>query len=112
MINWATSPHVKRLNMAFVLVDEKRADLSERLTGNPHVASIEVQLPDEAERVSIHQRHRRSGRAQGVLGLRRHATGRADRRYLAHRPERDRAVGARRRAPPRCEGFFASSRSC
>jgi hypothetical protein len=51
MINWATSPHVKRLNMAFVLVDEKRADLSERLTGNPHVASIEVPLPAEADRV-------------------------------------------------------------
>ena len=51
MINWATSPHVKRLNMAFVLVDEKRADLSERLTANPHVASIEVPLPAEAERV-------------------------------------------------------------
>src|SRR5687767_8659283 len=51
MINWATSPHVKRLNMAFVLVDEKRADLSERLTSNPHVAAIEVPLPPEAERV-------------------------------------------------------------
>ena len=51
MINWATSPHVKRLNMAFVLVDEKRADLSERLTSNPHVASIEVPLPVESERV-------------------------------------------------------------
>ena len=51
MINWATSPHVKRLNMAFVLVDEKRADLSERLTSNPHVASIEVPLPAEPERV-------------------------------------------------------------
>jgi AAA+ superfamily predicted ATPase len=50
VINWATSPHVKRLNMAFVLVDEKRADLSERLTSNPHVASIEVPLPAEAER--------------------------------------------------------------
>jgi AAA+ superfamily predicted ATPase len=51
MINWATSPYVKRLNMAFVLVDEKRADLSERLTANPHVASIEVPLPAESERV-------------------------------------------------------------
>jgi AAA+ superfamily predicted ATPase len=50
MINWATSPHVKRLNLAFVLVDEKRTDLSERLTGNPHVASIEVPLPSEPER--------------------------------------------------------------
>lgn len=50
MLNWATSPHVKRLNMAFVLVDEKLADLSERLTGNPHVAAIEVPLPETAER--------------------------------------------------------------
>jgi AAA+ superfamily predicted ATPase len=50
MLNWATSPHVKRLNMAFVLIDEKLADLSERLTGNPHVAAIEVPLPDETER--------------------------------------------------------------
>lgn len=46
MLNWAMSPHVKRLNMAFVLVDEKLADLSDRLTGNPHVATIEVPLPD------------------------------------------------------------------
>ena len=45
MLNWATSPHVKRLNMAFVMIDEKLADLSERLTGNPHVAAIEVPLP-------------------------------------------------------------------
>ena len=51
MLNWAMSPHVKRLNMAFVLIDEKLADLSERLTGNPHVAAIEVPLPDESERV-------------------------------------------------------------
>src|SRR5215813_6893571 len=50
MLNWAMSPHVKRLNMAFVLVDEKLADLSDRLTGNPHVAAIEVPLPTEQER--------------------------------------------------------------
>ena len=36
--------------MAFVLIDERLADLSERLTGNPHVAAIEVPLPDESER--------------------------------------------------------------
>ena len=35
MLNWAMSPHVKRLNMAFVLVDEKLADLSERLDRQP-----------------------------------------------------------------------------
>ena len=50
LLNWAMSPHVKRLNLAFVLVDEKLADLSDRLTSNPHVASIQVPLPDEAER--------------------------------------------------------------
>ena len=50
MLNWATSPHVKRLNTAFVMVDEKVSDLSERLAGNPHVAAIEVPLPDASER--------------------------------------------------------------
>jgi AAA+ superfamily predicted ATPase len=50
MLNWAMSPHVKRLNMAFVMVDEKLADVSDRLAGNPHVATIEVPLPDEKER--------------------------------------------------------------
>ena len=50
MLNWAMSPYVKRLNIAFVMIDEKLADLNDRLTGNPHVAAIEVPLPAEAER--------------------------------------------------------------
>src|SRR5215813_4073692 len=50
MLNWAMSPHVKRLNMAFVLVDEKLADVSDRLAGNPHVATLEVPLPADEER--------------------------------------------------------------
>ena len=50
LLNWAMSPHVKRLNIAFVLVDEKLSDISERIAGNPHVAAIEVPLPDERER--------------------------------------------------------------
>jgi len=50
MLNWAMSPQVKKMNMAFVMVDEKLSDLSERLTGNPHVATIEVPLPAEHER--------------------------------------------------------------
>jgi AAA+ superfamily predicted ATPase len=60
MLNWATSPHVKRLNMAFVLVDEKLADLSDRLTGNPHVAAIEVPLPEKAERQAFIEASTRS----------------------------------------------------
>lgn len=50
LLNWAASPHVKRLNMAFVLMDEKLSALSERLAGSPHVASIEIPLPEQSER--------------------------------------------------------------
>jgi AAA+ superfamily predicted ATPase len=50
LLNWAKSPHIKKMPVAFVLIDEKRSDLSERLTGSPHVASIEVPLPAEEER--------------------------------------------------------------
>jgi AAA+ superfamily predicted ATPase len=53
LLNWASSPHVKRLNMAFVLIDERLAALSERLTTSPHVAAIEIPLPDTADRQSF-----------------------------------------------------------
>src|SRR5262249_47341046 len=52
-LNWATSPQVKQLNMAFVLMDEKLNDLSSRLTSSPHVATIEVPLPDDRERATF-----------------------------------------------------------
>ena len=50
LLNWASSPHVKRLNMAIVLMDESAAALSERITSNPYVSDIEVPMPDEAAR--------------------------------------------------------------
>jgi AAA+ superfamily predicted ATPase len=50
LLNWAASPHVKRLNMAIILMDESAAALSERVTSNPYVASIEVPMPEEAAR--------------------------------------------------------------
>ena len=50
LLNWAASPHVKRLNMAMILMDESAAALSERVTSNPYVASIEVSMPDAAAR--------------------------------------------------------------
>ena len=68
MLNWAMSPHVKRLNMAFVLVDEKLADVSDRLTGNPHVATLEVPLPSEDDRATFIEaidRRRAGHRLQG-----------------------------------------------
>ncbi len=55
MLNWAMSPHIKTMNMAFVLVDEKLAEVSDRLAGNPHVATIEVPLPDEKARETFIQ---------------------------------------------------------
>src|SRR5574341_613302 len=42
LLNWAKSPHIKKMPMAFVLLDEKRSDVSDRLAGSAHVASIEV----------------------------------------------------------------------
>ncbi|HEY4181865.1 MAG TPA: AAA family ATPase [Kofleriaceae bacterium] len=50
LLNWASSPYVKRLNMAFVMIDPRLSSIAERLTSNPHVASIEVPLPDAPER--------------------------------------------------------------
>lgn len=53
LLNWASSPYVKRLNLAFVLIDPRLSSVSERLTSNPHVAAIEVPLPDAAERAAF-----------------------------------------------------------
>ena len=87
LLNWATSPHVKRLNMAFVLIDERLADVSDRLTGNPHVATIEVPLPgrDGARRRSSTASAGAAPLA-GFSDFERDRAGEADRRHLAHRP--------------------------
>ncbi|HEY4244415.1 MAG TPA: AAA family ATPase [Kofleriaceae bacterium] len=53
LLNWASSPYVKRLNMAFVLIDPRLSSVADRLASNPHVATIEVPLPDEAERTAF-----------------------------------------------------------
>lgn len=50
LIAWAQNPYIKRVNMAFCLIAEKMSELSDRLIQNPHVAAIEIPLPDEAAR--------------------------------------------------------------
>ncbi|MEX2283755.1 MAG: AAA family ATPase [Gemmatimonadota bacterium] len=55
LLNWATSAHVKRLEMACILIDEQRSDISERVAANPHVTAIEVPLPNEPERIGFVQ---------------------------------------------------------
>ncbi|MEO8000180.1 MAG: AAA family ATPase, partial [Gemmatimonadaceae bacterium] len=52
LLNWASSSQVKRLEMAFVLIDERRSDMNDRVTGNPQVATIEVPMPSETERLA------------------------------------------------------------
>jgi AAA+ superfamily predicted ATPase len=53
LYNWASSPYIKRLNLAFVLIDPRLSSVAERLVANPHVATIEVPLPPEADRTAF-----------------------------------------------------------
>ena len=53
LLNWATSPHVKSMETAFVLIDERRSDMTDRITGNPYVSTIEVPMPDESARLAF-----------------------------------------------------------
>lgn len=49
-LNWAQNPYIKRVNTAFCLVADKVSEINDRLVQNPHVATIEIPLPDRAER--------------------------------------------------------------
>jgi SpoVK/Ycf46/Vps4 family AAA+-type ATPase len=53
LLNWASSPYIKRLNMAFVLIDPRLSSVAERLASNPHVAAIDVPMPNEPERAAF-----------------------------------------------------------
>ena len=50
MLGWAQNPYIRRMNIAFCLVVDKLSELNERLVANPHVAAIEVPMPDETAR--------------------------------------------------------------
>lgn len=49
-LSWAQNPYFKRVNMAFCLVADRLAEVNDRLVQSPHVASIEIPLPDRTER--------------------------------------------------------------
>ncbi|MBI3865232.1 MAG: ATP-binding protein [Planctomycetia bacterium] len=49
-LSWAQNPYFKRVNMAFCLVAGRLAEVNDRLVQSPHVASIEIPLPDRDER--------------------------------------------------------------
>ena len=50
-LSWAQNPHIKRVNIALCLVAEKTSEVNDRLTQSPHIASIEIPLPDRDERL-------------------------------------------------------------
>ncbi len=51
LLGWAQNPYIKRVNMAFCLIADKLAEVNDRLLHSPHVAAIEVPLPDKDERL-------------------------------------------------------------
>lgn len=49
-LSWAQNPYIKRLNISFCLIAETLTEVNKRLVEDPHVATIEVPLPDEKTR--------------------------------------------------------------
>jgi AAA+ superfamily predicted ATPase len=49
-LRWAQNPFIKQVNMAFCLIADRLAEVNDRLVQSPHVATIEVPLPDREER--------------------------------------------------------------
>jgi ATP-dependent 26S proteasome regulatory subunit len=49
-LGWAQNPYIKRVNVAFCVITDKLSEMNTRLVQNPHVAAIEIPLPDKRER--------------------------------------------------------------
>jgi SpoVK/Ycf46/Vps4 family AAA+-type ATPase len=50
MLGWAQNPYIKRGNIAFCLIADKLSEINDRLVHSPHVAAIEIPLPDRQQR--------------------------------------------------------------
>jgi AAA+ superfamily predicted ATPase len=50
MLGWAQNPYIKRANIAFCLVADKLSEVNDRLVQNPHVATVEIPMPDSEDR--------------------------------------------------------------
>ena len=49
-LSWAQNPYIKRVNMSFCLIAETLNEVNKRLVEDPHVATIEIPLPDATAR--------------------------------------------------------------
>ncbi len=66
-LRWAQNPLIKQVNMAFCLIADRLAEVNDRLVESPHVATIEIPLPDRDARCRFSAGGRqgpRPGRAQ------------------------------------------------
>jgi AAA+ superfamily predicted ATPase len=68
-LSWAQNPYIKRVNMAFCLVADRLSEVNDRLVQNPHVAAIQIPLPDSQARRSFVQRQTGSEAADRLGGL-------------------------------------------
>jgi len=50
---WATDPSLLSANVTFVLITENLADISSRIVRSPQTVEVEVDRPDEAERLAF-----------------------------------------------------------
>jgi AAA+ superfamily predicted ATPase len=55
LLNWAQNPYIKRVNMAFCLIADRLTEVNPRLVQSPHVAAIEIPLPERDERERFSQ---------------------------------------------------------
>lgn len=49
-LEWAQNPYIKKVNLAFCLIVDKLSEVNDRLVQSPHVATIEVPMPDAGQR--------------------------------------------------------------
>jgi AAA+ superfamily predicted ATPase len=50
LLSWAQSPYIKRSNIAICLLCDRLSEINERLVGSPHVATLEIPMPDTSAR--------------------------------------------------------------
>ena len=62
LLSWAQSPYIKRSNIAICLLCDRLSELNERLVGSPHVATLEIPMPDAEARKAVQHLVRRQGR--------------------------------------------------
>lgn len=62
-LDWARNPYIRRINMAFCMVCENLSEVNERLVQSPHVATIEIPMPDQSAREAFI-----NSKAQAVAG--------------------------------------------